>query len=222
MSPAAHGRILFAVVLACLLSAGCREGKLNLRGAEDLSLAWLHNLEGFLASPAARAQETRNAEAPGGTVGDGEAQNEETADEPDPNKPRCLRDCFVDDGWLPEGFRNPTAAIAWLTTVPRTLGQVQSIDLAEGGAQVTFELKGNPPTVLTALIVREGSLPKCKRLQQAQATDATETEGSAAEGGPPRPQPSELKPAPPRKTPSAPAKAPKTGQTQKQAAGANP
>lgn len=206
MSRTTHRTVLLMALLAGLLSAGCREGKLNLRRAEDMSTAWLHSLEGFL-NPAPTPQETQNAEAPEGAVEGEEAQNEEESEgEPDPTEPHCLRDCFVDDGWLPEGFKNPTEAIAWLTASQRVFGKVQSIDLVEGGAQIIFELRGDPPAVMTALIVRERSVPKCKRLQQAAAA-AT---------------PAESTPAAARKTTSAPGKAPKSGQPEKHTATAKP
>jgi len=111
----------------------------------------------------------------------------------------------VDDGWLPEGFKNPTEAIAWLTASRRTVGKVQSIDLAEGGAQITFELGGGQPAVLTALVVRERSVPKCKRLTPAQAASA----------------PADGTPAASQKATSAPVKAPKSGPSTKQASTAH-
>jgi hypothetical protein len=208
--------LLHLALLACLLAAGCREGKLTLRGAEDLSQAWLQNLGGFLnpsAQPSPHPREVSNAETPEGAVTAGEAENEEDAEQPAPSKPRCLRDCFVDDGWSPEGFKNPTEAIAWLTATPRTLGRVLSIDLVEGGAEITFELKGNPPAVLTAFVVREGSLPKCKRLQQAQTAQETNPEAKDAENKAPA-----SKPATSPKAPSTPAKTSKATTTAKRPA----
>lgn len=218
MPRVAHLTVLLTVVLACLLSGGCREGKLNLRRAENLSLTWLHNLDGFLNPPPApppKPKEVENAEGPDGAVDEDEAENEEDSEQPAPTKPQCLRDCFVDDGWSPEGFKNPTEAIGWLTATRRTLGKVESIDLVEDGAQITFELKGTPPAKLTALIVRENSIPKCKRLQQAQ----TAAEGTTAES---KPAGAKAKGKAAGKTveeaPAAPQKASKVGQAEKQAA----
>ena len=145
--------LVLALVLA--LSAGCeKEEKLTLRQAEGIAYAWLHNVQALL-NPKPDAEQ--DAE---------EAQYEEEDD--DELEPETLRDCFVDDGWSPEGFENPTEAIAWLRERPRSLGKITSIDLIEGVAEVTFELNGHKPVQLVARVVMEQGLPKCNCLKQAK------------------------------------------------------
>ena len=153
--PTAMSRAGVAALLVVLL-VGCRtEHKLTLRHAEHMAWAWLLNIQEFLDPPppsAAGADET-------------EAADDEDADETEPRlKPDTLRDCFVDDGWQAEGFKNPTEAIAWLTERRRPLLRVLSIDLAGDSAELAFELKAQPSVKLVAWVVMAEGLPKCKGL----------------------------------------------------------
>lgn len=140
---------------------GCGQRKLTLREAEDHSQVWLEMVQEALHPPAPKADESANAE-------NREAEDDTENAEGEEEEPVCLRDCFVDDGWDPAGFKNPTEAMVWLTARANKTVKVTSVDLADKGALLTFEM-GAPPIVLTAhLIVVEG-LPHCQSLKEEQA-----------------------------------------------------
>lgn len=139
--------ILGLLILLAGLPSGCQGlSKMTLRSAEEMAHTWLRNMQQMLDSRA-------TADARGATAKSGQSA-----------WPSCLRDCFVDDGWVPEGFKNPTEAIAWLTRGRVQIGKVTSIDLKERGAQVVFEVSGTQRATLVAWVVSEGPGPKCKQL----------------------------------------------------------
>lgn len=79
--------------------------------------------------------------------------------------PQTLRDCFVDDGWDPTGFKNPTEAIAWLTEKARPLTKVMSIELVEDSAEVTFEMLDKEPVTVVARVKLVEDSPRCISLK---------------------------------------------------------
>lgn len=157
MSPARSAALL--LVLCAAVLAGCpTEHKLTLRHAEHMAWAWLLNMQEFLDPP------TPSEAGDDGT----DAAQDEDVDETDARlKPDTLRDCFVDDGWEPHGFKNPTEAIAWLTQRRRPLARVLSIDLTDDSAELAFELKDQPPVTLVAWIVMADGLPRCRGLTRS-------------------------------------------------------
>lgn len=155
------GAAALLVALCAALLAGCpTEHRLTLRHAEQMAWAWLLDIEQFLDPPPGReagADETKDAD------------DEAAAEYETRPGPETLRDCFVDDGWEAEGFRNPTEAIAWLTERRRPLGRVLSIDLADDNvAEVVFELQGQPTVRLTAWVVMADGLPRCRGLEKSR------------------------------------------------------
>jgi hypothetical protein len=145
---------LLAVLLAASFPVGgCLKQKLTLREAEGLADSWLEAV-GDHCAPAHKAP----------------AATENAADEKKPKT--TLRDCFVDDGWSPEGFKNPTEAISWLEAQHAAVGRVTSINVLEkgDGAEVSFELHGaKGSTPLVARVVDEEGVAKCNRLEKAKA-----------------------------------------------------
>ncbi len=139
---------------------GCGQRKLTLREAEDHSQVWLEMVQEALHPPAPKADESANAE-------NREAEDDTENAEGEEEEPVCLRDCFVDDGWDPAGFRNPTEAMVWLTARANKTVKVTSVDLADKGALLTFEM-GAPPIVLTAHLIVVDGLPHCQSLKEEQ------------------------------------------------------
>ncbi|MCE5219255.1 hypothetical protein LLH03_19740 [bacterium] len=134
---------------------------MTLREAEDQAQIWLETVQKALHPPAPKADESANAE-------DVEAEDDTENAEGEEEEPVCLRDCFVDDDWDPAGFKNPTEAMVWLTANANSSMKATSVDLAEEGASLTFEM-GTRPIVLTARLVVVDGLPHCQSLKEEQA-----------------------------------------------------
>jgi hypothetical protein len=183
---------LLGLALAFTLAggSGCLTKKMNLRAAETMAQEWLVQLTTLTAPPppppppkvkGRSGGAAGNEEAGGNEEGIGNAEadgNSEEGDEeqPEPLTPEereaALRDCFVDDGWEPTGFRNPTEVMDWLHKEPLVLARITSVDMLEGGkgATVQFELRSARATIpMTAHIISDGEVPKCSMLQQVDA-----------------------------------------------------
>lgn len=154
-------QVLLSLLCCALLITGCGERKLTLREAEDQAQIWLETVQKALHPPAPKADESANAE-------DLEAEDDTENAEGEEEEPVCLRDCFVDDDWDPAGFKNPTEAMVWLTARANKTVKVTSVDLADKGALLTFEM-GAPPIVLTAHLIVVDGLPHCQSLKEEQA-----------------------------------------------------
>ena len=142
------------VVAAC---AGCGKDKLTLRQAEELGQVWLQDLSLFIPWDEEKKTGPEEDDGEGPEDSDSEA-----------GAPGSIRDCFVDDGWDPQGFKNPTEAIEWLTGEPRKLGKVLSADQVEGGCEMSLELLGARPCTVQVRVVTEDEYPKCARLVMQQ------------------------------------------------------
>ena len=149
--------LLLAAFAACCLPACGKQEKQTLRDAEELAQDWLASL-GKLLAPV----------KPDLKKPDGKSASKKQADEEDEEEssewPATLRDCFVDDGWDPQGFKNPTEAVVWLGEDKYRVGKVRSIERVEGGAVIIFELTGKKKIQVEACIVLENDYPKCKWL----------------------------------------------------------
>jgi hypothetical protein len=148
-----------ATLVAALLSACGKKETLTLRGAEDMARSWLAYAGDVLVPPPPPPKPAKEK----GKHKNDEDEEEET----EPQWPTSLRDCFVDDGWDPQGFKNPTEAVTWLTAGKRRPGKVLSIELNGEGAQMTFELLTPKPVRADANVVMEDGWPKCRSLKVA-------------------------------------------------------
>jgi hypothetical protein len=154
-------------LLLVLAAGGCAlRQKMTLRDAEDLGRLWVADLMAVLAPP---------PEAASKASGDGEdaSEQEEPPRSPNPKMavlvaPETLRDCFVSNGWKPDGFKNPTAAMCWLTGQKLRRVEITSIEQVEKGAEVTFQVAaaGAKPQALVARVVIEDSTARCTSLVQ--------------------------------------------------------
>ncbi|NSW55521.1 MAG: hypothetical protein HPY44_05875 [Armatimonadetes bacterium] len=131
---------------------------MTLRQAEELGKEWLRDLGNFVPS-AIETSETEPA--------DGDPDHGDSLDT-DESAPESIRDCFVDDDWDAQGFKNPTEAIQWLTSEPRKLGRVLSAGLAENACEMTLELLGAEPCKVQVTVVVEDGYAKCRRLALQQ------------------------------------------------------
>lgn len=174
------------LALLALLVSGCREEKLTLRGAETMAYAWLDDLRPLVAAAGGPAASPRPAgesatpvpvsenAAPGSQAAPPVRETPQNATARNPQAAagghaQTLRDCFVNDGWNAEGFKNPTEAVTWLQEEPRAISRVTSISLLEGGkgAEVKLDLRGREGlTSVVAHVVDEEGTAKCNYLKR--------------------------------------------------------
>ena len=148
------------VLVAALVAAGCgQQRQLTLREAEQIGQLWLDDLRPLLAPPSTPVAQ--------GAGEHDDAQADAHEDDPG-SAPEGLRDCFVDDGWKPDGFPNPTAAIDWLTGTHWTVGKITSAELVDGGTELVFSLSAKQNVSVSARIVVEGAAPKCQSLKKSE------------------------------------------------------
>lgn len=154
-------------LLCALASSGCfLRPKTSLREAEDLGRLWVADLMGLLdpkPPPPPKVVKGR----------DGKPRKAKRPKSPprSPNPeiaalvaPKTLRDCFVSDGWSPDGFKNPTEAICWLTGRKLRLVRIASIERNDKGAEVTVELTDGKPQTLVAQVTTESGAARCLSL----------------------------------------------------------
>ena len=146
-----------AAFAVCCLPACERQEKQTLREAEELAKDWLISLGEILTPVKPEPKKT-----------DDKSAKKKTVKKVKENR-KTLRDCFVDDGWDPQGFKNPTEVVVWLSEDTWRVGKVLSIERVESGAMIIFELEGKKTVQVEASITLENEDPKCKWFKVASA-----------------------------------------------------